>query len=433
MTSNVGEGKASQALASLTELARTSVEPAKPARIRQGLNQITARLADDDGRAPKRRRWILAGALATSALAVLAIATIQHLRPVDPVAPTLGYKIEGGSVVDGGYLREAGSSGIKLRFSEGTQFSLEPGARGHLRSVDSAGARIAVEHGTATFQVTPRAGAKWLVDVGPFLVTVKGTVFSVSWDAAAGRFELKLRTGQVAVSGPVSGGDITLREGQRLVVNLSKAETLITEQDGWSDSPASPASRAAEVPQERPLPATERPAGRSSPAASAQPAASRGDGERRWAAAVAAGQWDRILADAERTGVKTTLDKASSEDLFALADAARYRRRSDLARSALLAERRRFPTSSRASDVAFLLGRIEESSEHGTARALEWYDDYLAHTPNGTYASEALGRKMILTKKLEGAGPARPLAEEYLRRFPGGTYAGSARALRPSP
>ena len=61
------------------------------------------------------------------------------------------------------------------------------------------------------------------------------------------------------------------------------------------------------------------------------------------------------------------------------------------------------------------------------------YDEYLTRAPSGTYASEALGRKMIATSKLEGAARAKPVAEEYLLRFPRGTYAGAARALLKAP
>ena len=157
------------------------------------------------------------------------------------------------------------------------------------------------------------------------------------------------------------------------------------------------------------------------------------EGERRWADELASGHWDRILEDVERTGVKAALDKASSEELFALADAARYRRRMDLAREALQAERRRFPGSPRALDAIFLLGRVAESGEHGTTRAIVWYDEYLSRAPAGAYAAEALGRKMTLTSESGGTEEARPIAEEYLRRFPKGSYAGSARALYRAP
>ena len=120
---------------------------------------------------------------------------------------------------------------------------------------------------------------------------------------------------------------------------------------------------------------------------------------------------------------------ASGADLAALADAARYRRRNDVAREALLAERLRFPKSERDSEAAFLLGRLEESKWDDNGRALEWYDVYLKEAPSGAYSSEALGRKMTATQRLEGAAAARQIADEYIRRFPRGTYAGAARAL----
>jgi hypothetical protein len=310
-----------------------------------------------------------------------------------------------------------------------------PGSRSRLRAVDASGARIAIEQGTASFQVTPAPAGdrRWQVDVGPFLVTVKGTVFSVSWDAATEKFELRLRHGRVTVTGPVTGGEIALRAGQRLLVDLSRGETVINDQnpEAWTDSATGAAPRSAEAPPERPAAPSDRFAAPVGRPVSAPPA--RNLDERQWAAALAAGQLDRILTEAEHAGVKATLDRASSDDLLALADAARYRRRMDLARDALLAERRRFPDSPRALDAAFLLGRVEEANDRGLGRALQWYDEYLTRAPTGTYVSEALGRKMTLTSKLEGTSRARPIAEEYLRRFPSGTYAGPARAFVRAP
>jgi TolA-binding protein len=115
--------------------------------------------------------------------------------------------------------------------------------------------------------------------------------------------------------------------------------------------------------------------------------------------------------------------------LAALADAARYRRRSGLAREALLAQRARFPESRRALDAAFLLGRVEEEQPTGTTRAVAWYDEYLARAPEGSYAAEALVRKMTIFKGSSSPAAAAAVAREYLRRFPAGRYAGSARAL----
>jgi TolA-binding protein len=431
MRPSSGQSKGQHALASLTELARDSVRPPTSMEIEAGLQVLSARIAGERSRRTRLLRWSLVGATAAAAV-VLGVGIFARSPAHLPAAaaPALAYQIEGGSLVAGGYLRESGRGAIKLFFEEGSEFVLMPGTRSRLRTVDASGARIAIEHGTASFLITPRSDHKWLVDIGPFLVTVRGTVFTVSWDAGTERFELRLQHGRVTVSGPISGGDISLQAGQRLVVDLPKAETRITEQNPGEDwGGTATAAPAAYPPGERPSALPEKPA-KTSPAAAPSP---RLDGDHRWSEALAAGHLDKIIAEAESAGVKATLEKAASDDLFALADAARYRRRMDLAREALLAVQKRFPGSSRALDAAFLLGRVEEANERGLVKAVEWYDAYLRRAPRGTYAAEALGRKMTLTNKLEGAGQARPLAEEYLRRFPNGSYAGSARALRRAP
>ena len=444
MTSHMGDPKETEVLVGLVDLARKSAPPAAPARMALGFDLVMARVQARQNR--WRVVWRASRVVAWGAACVFlvwgAVAMVRaRMQPADN--ETLAYTVEGGSIGDGGYLRESGSAGVRLAFSEGTEFVLMPGARGRLRMVDGKGARIAIEQGSAFFRVAPRQHARWLVDVGPFLVTVNGTVFTIHWDPTTEEFELRLQHGRVSVSGPVSGGAIALRDGQRLRVNLPKAETLITEKKPGEDWPETtsaateayagtssvPAWLDTSMPQERPTGG----AAPSPPAVTPRPATTRTAGEHRWSEAVAAGQWKRILAEAEKKGIRETLNKASSEDLFALADAARYRRRPDLARRALLAGRLRFPDSPRALDAAFLLGRLEEESGHGTARALRWYDEYLAHAPNGTYASEALGRKMIVTSSLDGPARARPIAEDYLRRFPNGTYAGAAQALRRGP
>jgi TolA-binding protein len=147
-----------------------------------------------------------------------------------------------------------------------------------------------------------------------------------------------------------------------------------------------------------------------------------------WAPARAAGDWNRVLELATKRGLDRTLVERNSDDLALLADAAHYLRRDDVAERALLAQRQRFAGSTRAKDAAFLLGRIVESKPDGALRALDWYDRHLEEAPEGTYASEALGRKMTVLAQLRGDEAARPVAEEYLRRYPSGTYARAARA-----
>lgn len=415
-------------LGTLTTLAHRNTRQATPEQLRRGWSVVSARFA---AREVRRKTLVSTAAVAAglSVLVVLVFGILSYLNSVRPAA--LAYKIHGGSVVDGGYLRELGNKGITLAFSEGSEFVLMPGTRGRLRAVDGEGARIAIENGAASFQVTPRTRARWLVDVGPFLVTVTGTVFTVSWDAAAERFELRLQHGQVSVTGPIAGGAIPVRAGQRLVVNLPKEEIVIseqTQQEAWPGSvPSTGNVASAELPTDVPVPIGDAGPGDFELSV---PAGGKSPSKRAWAEAAASGDWDKILGDVDRIGTKQTLVEVSSEELFILSDAARYRGRTGLAREALLAERTRFPGTRRAVDAIFLLGRLEEFDPGGTRRAIARYEEYLTRAPTGTYASEALGRKMIATRKLQGIARAKPLADEYLMRFPNGTYAGAARAVQ---
>jgi hypothetical protein len=150
---------------------------------------------------------------------------------------------------------------------------------------------------------------------------------------------------------------------------------------------------------------------------------------RSWQVALASGDFAFIVQEAERD-LPRALEASSSDDLAALADAARYRRQDELARRALDAQRRRFQGSPRAADAAFFLGRLDEKQGAGLVHALRWYDRYLNEAPSGSYVAEALGRKMVAVRDLYGVAQARTVADEYVRRFPRGSYAGAAQALR---
>jgi len=420
-------------LEALADLARKAVRDPSAARLAHGLEVVSGRL----GHGRRRQRPLLLGLAAVGAATACALWAVVHLgllsshdqrgratyeAPGEAAGEVahFGYSVEGGTVAEGGYLRESGSGDMKLVFTGGTKLIFPRGSRGRLRSVGDGGVRIALEQGTASFDVTPHPHRRWLVEAGPFLVTVKGTAFTVSWDVAKERFELCLTRGRVAVSGPMSGGDINLEAGHLLAVDLARAETLITEikpQTTTAEPRLGPAAPAAPAlgPHGRDREHDhERSAGR----------------DHDWSAALSAGRLDDILRDVAKAGLKVSLSRASEDELFALADAARYRRRTHWAREALLAVRRRFATSPRLVDTAYLLGRVEETSDRRIPEALRWYEGYLAASPQGTYAPEAMGRRMILVGKWAGAAAAKPLAEDYLRRFPNGTYAGSARALR---
>lgn len=147
---------------------------------------------------------------------------------------------------------------------------------------------------------------------------------------------------------------------------------------------------------------------------------------------LAQGDFDAIVAEATRHGLDACLAADGEQNLAALADAARYTQRKDLARRTLQAVRTRFPGSDRARDAAFFLGRLDESAHAQSREALSWYARYLEESPAGSYAEEALGRQMILLGEArDGAdrARARAVAHRYLADFPHGLYAGAASGL----
>ncbi|HET6146669.1 MAG TPA: FecR domain-containing protein [Polyangia bacterium] len=436
-------------------LARAAAPPMAPLQRMRGLEAVVRR-----GEARQRKRLVFSVAAGLAACGLVAAGLIgvhavrgSSRRPAGaPEGSPISYRVEHGEIGDGGYLRahdrERDRVGVGLRFAEGSELRLAAGARGRLTSVDAQGARFAIEQGEAQVSVTPRPAARWLIDAGPFLITVQGTRFSAAWDGATERLDIRMKHGLVSVTGPVADGKIAVRAGQRLTINVQKREVLLRPSE---DLP--PDTADEEAPRARSGTESDNESGNKSDksdksemmssgatGASAPPAraarATRATAgavaalrRRGWTAALAAGDFQTVLEEAQHRGWRRSLAEARSEDLAALADAARYLRRDDLARQALITQRHRFPRTDRAHEAAFLLGRLSETGRDGDLPALSWYDRYLDEVPRGAYAAEAMGRKMTATERLKGVTAAREIAQEYLRRFPHGTYAGTARAL----
>jgi hypothetical protein len=346
---------------------------------------------------------------------------------------SLSYELHRGHIDKNGAIEGEPLERPTLRFSDGTEVALSPGSRARLEAVHGHGARIDLQ-GRAEVHVAHWPGAQWLFDAGPYLISVKGTQFVADWKQTEELLQVRLTQGSVAVSGPVLQEPIILHAGQELLVRVREKEVLIRNIDAPASSNAPvPAAESGWIgippPTPTPVPSREPVEKRSH---SSPAPASTSPSPRRWAAALASGKVDTILEQAESGGIEATLAAAGPDDIAALADAARYRQREDLARSALRTQRRRFPGSRWSSDAAFLLGRLEETGQR-LGVALTWYERYLIEAPMGAYAAEALGRKMTVLKRLYGDERARPVAREYLRRFPGGTYASTARAIASTP
>jgi len=416
--SNMKEASASPP-ESLLKLARTHVGKVSAAQSKRGWQL----LQEKSLRRTPPRGWIIAATL-LPALGVMAL----WLRGTTPKA--LDFTVTSGQW-DAGQLSAPPTSTAEMSFSDGTAFHLSPGTSGILGEVDAHGAQFRLKQGHMDLNVTRRSGARWAVDAGPFKISVIGTKFSVDWHENTQRLEVLLRKGEVHVAGPPIAGIVKLAVGQRLWVDVAAREVRIGQIDAepvaanqvpQAEPTIEPATQPAIEPSESPVIKV--------PAVHREPQLDRS--EEAWIKRVSAGDFAGVVTSAESIGLQTTLAKHSATDLAALADAARYQRRPDIATKALLALRKRFSSHTLASEAAFHLGRIEETAGDRKA-ALGWYTQYLKDSPRGVFAAEALGRQMEGVAHLQGRSAARPLAEQYLKRFPSGDFADTARMLVQGP
>src|SRR5262249_6168937 len=133
-----------------------------------------------------------------------------------------------------------------------------------------------------------------------------------------------------------------------------------------------------------------------------------------WNALLNAGQFAAIMRDADARGERL-LDTASANDLKVLALAARYTGRRALSIRAWQSLRARYAADAQNQGAAFFLGRgYEEQGD--TGEAMRWLARYLAESPSGAYASEALGRRLLLLSKSGQKAEAMSTARIYLDR-----------------
>jgi hypothetical protein len=342
----------------------------------------------------------------------------------------LSYEVSGatGPSAQGDYIAAAEPGrDAKVTFEEGSVFVLGAGARGRVVDTSSEGAELALEEGKARVAVRHKAGARWVVHAGPFAVHVKGTKFDVRWSAGSQELEITLQEGSLLVVGPIAGRSIALNGGERLLANAQRREVKI---EALVAAPAQP-TRAGDASAVQPGPnVVDADPPNAAPAdapSAARPASSS------WAGLLETGAASEVVAQAEAAGVQRCLLQCSSQDLRALADAARYTKRVELAQVSLEALRKRFGGSRAAQDAALHLGRLYDDARGDAKTALRWYEQYLKEAPAGPFAGDALGRKMLAERKLIGIAAAKRTAQTYLVKHPKGTYAKAAQELVAQP
>jgi len=373
----------------------------------------------------RRRRRLGFGALGLL-VAAAPLALVLFLR-----AAPLTFEVIHGAVGAAGEVRPT-EPGTRIRFSDGTEIVLEGAARAQVRDVAAHGAGIVLVDGRAHTSFVPKPKARWQVLAGPYVVRVTGTVFDVAWSRDHQQLDVWLKKGSVVVTGPLVEGGVGVGRDQHLSLRPTDHRIVLENGEAPADPVPDEQEEAAPVLPRAPsaAPSVDRTVERAADGAERaveRPAPPRA-AEASWQRRLAAGDFDAVIAGAERRGLRDVLARGSRNDLAALADAARYTRRADLARRVLLAERTRFPDSTEAREAGYLLGVLSED-EGAWREALTWYDRYRREDPAGTYAAPALGRTLVLQARRQGNDAARADAQEYLRRFPAGPYAPTARQI----
>ena len=361
-----------------------------------GLHRLQARMAR------KRRRRRAAVGLSLLLAGAAPVALLFALRP----AP-LTFEVIHGSVGAAGEVRPT-EPGTQIRFSDGTAIVLEEAARAQVRDVAAHGAGIVLVDGRAHTSFVPKPKARWQVLAGPYVVRVTGTVFDVAWSRDREQLDVWLKKGSVVVSGPLVEGGVAVGRDQHLSLRPDRPPHRARERRRRSpparprrcrrhaSPPRSGSRRGRRVGQPEPQPEPQSDA-RSPANRRRRPARH----DESWGRRLAEGDFEAVIAGAERRGMGDVLAHGSPADLAALADAARYTRRGDLARRALLAERARFAGSAEAREASYFLGVLAE--DQGAWReALSWYARYRRDDPGGTYAAPALGRTLVLEARQPG-------------------------------
>lgn len=340
--------------------------------------------------ARRRLSWALAAA-AACAMAAAGIWFSTRERPLELRV--------GGSAAQalvGAWLGAPDDEPLPLEFSDGTRIELEPRARARVRDVRADGAHLELDAGRMHLDVTPRQGARWQLDVGPFGVQVTGTRFNVSYSKNDDRFELTLEEGEVILHGCVFGSGRRLAPGQTVRASCREPSLEI----GYSRVSAIPTPKTPEM---APVPPAAAPSAR----------------------LLEVGTGDEPSPRAAKA--------ASADELLALADAARRAGGSARASEALRDVRSRFPGSRAAALAAFKLGRLEFDGNGAYGRAAEWFQTYLREDPGGPMTREALGRLLESFERAGARARAKEFALRYRREYPSGPHAELAARIAASP
>lgn len=251
----------------------------------------------------------------------------------------------------------------------------------------------ALRAGRARFAVPKGAPRSFRVSAGRITITALGTVFSVAREAE--RTAVAVSDGRVRVD--FDGG----------------SRELVSGETAWF--PDAPAARTLESPNEAPAVRTS--------ARSVTPTRST------WRTLARERRYEESYSALQAT---PTPARWTAEDLLLAGDAARLSGHPREAVPYLERILREHRADARASQAAFMLGKLLLSIDGRPSEAAQRFAEARALAPSSSLAEDALAREVEAWARAGRTEHARARAHEYLRLHPGGTWAeamkGHARA-----
>jgi transmembrane sensor len=381
------------------------------------LGSVRARVIGQPlGRPARRAWWVGAAALAAVAASVLVYGLSQQRAP-------LGATFGDHPLAVGEWVSATDASTPHIQFSDGSEVALRPGSRARLATLDSVGAHLVLESGSADVRVTPNHGAKYRVSLGPFAVDVTGTRFDVGFRPADEVFTLTLHEGKVVVSGCVLGEGRTLLAGESLSASCRGGHFEISALGGAGPAPSAinePAPNTSAAEADAALAGAEPAARALRDAPSAAPT---------WQSLSRQGRFADAYSLISIDGFDVVVSRATVAELSLLGDTARFAGKPADALAAYQTLRSRAAGTASAKQAAFSIARVHFDQRAAYAEAARWFRTYLAEQPQGPLAREAEGRLMESLSRAGDRVGARQVAEGYLAKYPRGPHERVAKQL----
>ena len=380
---------------------------------------------------------IFAALSAAAGVAILIVlGTMVAGQPEEkPMAFWVGQVEEQGSA--GKWVHAEQGSEVPIRFDNGSRMALE--AQSAARVVESTQDKVDVNlsSGKLNADIKGNGRTSWIVNAGPYKVSVLGTEFDVDWNNTTSTLGVSVTRGKVLVQGGhLNEHGIRLVAGKRLIANGLDGSVALESIGAGAQELASkgPEEEAVEsIPQaleeeDDSLTETETPSVKVVGAGVGR-VAIEDEKDAAWIRLCDERDYKGAVSAAEEVGIDKLVGSLERDDLWKLASAARYAHRPAVSTRVYVAVRERFPGTPRAATSAFMLGRMALDEKASPEEARKWFSVYLDEAPSGPLAEEALGRLMDACDKSGREEEAERRARAYLSRYQDGLFAKLAKSI----